>query len=670
MLGLSKKFTPNSKVPARGLTIILSVLFFIFMLSFSTNLQAAVTPVPHSGYIEGAGEGFGTFDALEPVIGQPEITEEYSDELPAILTGIFHQQLEQEDVPGLVAVAVQDGEVIYKAGLGYADIEAGEKFEPEKHAVRTGSVGKLFTWLAILQQVEEGNLELDRDINQYLPEDKRFNPPGNNYITLENILTHSAGFEDSLVGLLVENEEDIKDLSEYIKSSSPALVRPPGEVSSYSNFGSTLAGYLLELASEEDYSTYLEDNIFSPLEMLDSTAKQALSEEDLAEMSTGYDWQRGEFIRGEFEYFQEYPAGGHTTTAADMANLLGYLTADRAEFNGEEEILSPSYQEKLFEIIFQQHPESAGFSHGLMEYKLFGEELFWHGGDTQYFHSGLFLWPEENLGIFVSYNGPGGTLARQELIKALGKSYYGLDYERPAAAEVDLEQYEGNYFSTRRSHTTPEKVAAVLNQVEIRESNDMLNASFFKEQSYYPVAEDVFISQTGGEHLYFTRDEEGKIEYMYAENNPVEAFEKQGLLQDYRLHLFILALAIISYLTTPLLNIRKLFKKENKGGLVSRKKISSLTGVLLSLVGLLFLVLLMVVFYQLIQAPYSWPALTGLVGLLPIVMILLAIRMVYQLIRGGFLARNFISQLLLLLITISFLLLLFNYNLIGFGVFF
>jgi len=649
--------------PVLELIALLTAVMIVVFLT-AVGIKAATTLPFRSGIWEGD-----LFDHPDFSLPEQEQQLEEKDDLKSVLDGIFYQQLENHDVPGLAAVVVKDGEVVYSRGLGYASLEDRAAFNPEEHLTRPGSVGKIFTWIAVLQQVEAGELELDRDINRYLPEPYRLNPPGNNYLTLLDLMTHSAGFEDRMVGILSDPDREIQSLEEYIAAGPPALVRPPGEIAAYSNYGTTLAGYLVEEVTGESYIDYLEKNIFQPLGMDSSTVRQPLPENLAERMSQGYQYQDGRFVPGDFEIFQEYPAGGHTVSPADMAELLAFmLNEDSGEY---EEILSLEYRQKLLEVLFRQHPEIAGFSHGLMEYDLFGEDIFWHGGDTRLFHSGLFLLPDRSTGIFVTYNGPGGTFARLELMRALGRAYWGLDYQTQAPAEeFDLGEYTGNYFSTRRSHTTPEKLLAVLNQVEVSSADNHLLVSSYQDRAYYPLEKNLFVSQTGDDYLHFTRDEEGRVEMMFAGNNPVEAFEKQPWHQNYLIHLAVVVLALLTYLIYLLANILRIFRGRRVSSLAARSKISTWPGIALALMGLIFLGLQALIIYQLLQAPYSWPALTGLAGLLPVVMLLLIVKIIYQLVRKGPLARGFIIQLLLIIVSLSFILVLYNYNFIGFGVFF
>src|SRR5690606_3079510 len=142
------------------------------------------------------------------------------------------------------------------------------------------SISKLFTWTAIMQLVEQGKLDLQTDINEYLD----FEIPatlvvGANKeqpkpITLFHLMTHTPGFEDYSSSIYKLSAEEMPSLEQYVKEYLPERVYPPGEVIAYSNYGTALAGYIVEQVSGIPYSEYIEENIFKPLEMNYSTFQQ------------------------------------------------------------------------------------------------------------------------------------------------------------------------------------------------------------------------------------------------------------------------------------------------------------------------------------------------------------------------------------------------------------
>ena len=587
------------------------------------------------------------------------------------LDGVFQQQLEDSDIPGIMAVAVDKDGLIYSNSFGYADLAENKKLDPGETLMRTGSTGKIFTWLALLQQAEAGNVDLEENINYYLPENLQFDYGENSPIRVIDLMSHTPGFEDIQLGIMVSSTDDIVSLEDYLQATRPEIIREPGEIPAYSNYGTTLAAYIIERVSGLSYHEYLERNIFKPLRMNKTSSRQDIFQKaELAEnISTGYFKDSGFLRPGEFEVFQEYPAGGHTITGYNMANImLGIL-------NGGEllgwRFLSEEYNDKLFERVFSIDEEMAGWTHGLMEFNLKNQTIYWHGGDTLQFHTGLFIIPEQEKAVFVAYNGPGGTMARLDLINALDRQYYSENEHEfiTSGEELINQDYQGEYLPSRRNYSSPEKIISRLSQVEISLENDYLIVDGYEKDKYYKLEEDRFINQAGTEEIKFFRDNEGSIDYFAYKNNPTTVFSKVSLLESGRLHLLILGLSMLIFLVTPISNLVSLFKSKKTSTFGDRDKIPSWPGIVLSLIGLTYSIVQVRIFLYLMDNPYGWPEFTGLLSLVPILMVLLLLLMVYQLIKFGPLAKRFITQLILILAGSAFILLLYYYNFIGFLVF-
>ena len=121
-------------------------------------------------------------------------------DLEAFFDGVINVQLESKHIAGAVVAVVVGDKLVFTKGYGYADIDTRRKVDPEKTMFRIASISKLFTWTAVMQQVEEGKLDLDHDINEYL-KDVKIPPTFDQPITLKNLLTHTPGFEDYVLGL-------------------------------------------------------------------------------------------------------------------------------------------------------------------------------------------------------------------------------------------------------------------------------------------------------------------------------------------------------------------------------------------------------------------------------------------------------------------------------------
>src|SRR3569623_116497 len=341
--------------------------------------------------------------------------------------------LKAGDVAGAVVVVVRDGRVIHAKGYGYASLGDRRAFTPET-MLRPGSITKLFTWIAVLQLVERGRLDLDRDVNAYL--DFRIPPAFGKPITLRNLMTHTAGFEEVSKDLFVSDPSRLYPLGTYLKRRQPARNLPPGKVIAYSNYGSALAGYIVERASGEAWARYIEGHVTRPLGMLRTTVAQPLPAAFVPSMAMGYatsnasdqsrpecrDCSRPNSTRPAvavpapqpFELIEAAPAGAMSTSGADIARfMIAMLDPERAD-----PILRPESMKAMEGHQFSVVPWRNGFTLGMFENDRNGLRIVGHGGDTLWFHSDLELIPAARTGVFISLNSAGNALdIRRELFR-------------------------------------------------------------------------------------------------------------------------------------------------------------------------------------------------------------------------------------------------------------
>jgi CubicO group peptidase (beta-lactamase class C family) len=184
------------------------------------------------------------------------------------LDGFLPYALSTADIPGAVVTVVKDGQLLTARGFGYADREKRTPVDPDRTLFRPGSVSKLITWTAVMQQVEQGKLDLDKDINTYL--DFKIPDYDGKPITLRQVMTHTAGFEEAIKGLIFSDPAHLLPLGDYLKRWTPQRVFAPGTTPAYSNWATSLAGYAVERVSGETFDDYCDKHIFAPLGMTNS----------------------------------------------------------------------------------------------------------------------------------------------------------------------------------------------------------------------------------------------------------------------------------------------------------------------------------------------------------------------------------------------------------------
>lgn len=185
-------------------------------------------------------------------------------DIETFLEGVMPLQLEREDIAGAVISVVKDGEMIFARGYGYADVKNRKPVSPDATLFRPGSVSKLFTWTAVMQLVEQGKLDLDRDVNEYI--DFKIPAKFGKPVTLRNIMTHTPGFEETAKDLFVGEASLLDPIEKYLPVHLPNQIFPPGDTSAYSNYATTLAGYIVQRVSGKSSKTTCKNSSSSPLE--------------------------------------------------------------------------------------------------------------------------------------------------------------------------------------------------------------------------------------------------------------------------------------------------------------------------------------------------------------------------------------------------------------------
>lgn len=381
------------------------------------------------------------------------------------LDGLLPSALDTAGIAGGVVTVVDDGEIVTTRGYGYADTGttggAPVPVDAESTLFRPGSVSKLFTATAVMQLVESGDVDLDTDVGEYLDFDvpRSFDQP----ITLRNLLTHTAGFEEVIDGLI--GSGDVTPvLRDALATAPPEQIYEPGTVPAYSNYGNALAGYVVERVSGVPFEEYVQRNILEPTGMTSSTFEQPLPDELSDRMSQGYASSSGE--PGPFEIVGSPPAGALTASAPDMARfMLAQLGEPDAGTLLEPETLALMHAPALDESTLGNLAAAPRMALGFFDESRNGHTIVGHGGDTQYFHSHLQLYPEERTGIFVSLNSTGSsdyaTLAlREAVLNGFADRYFPAD-GAPAAGTVDTATAtehaalaEGSYISSRGMEST------------------------------------------------------------------------------------------------------------------------------------------------------------------------------------------------------------------------
>jgi len=448
-------------------------------------------------------------------------------QLEAYVDGVIGKAMQEKAVAGLTLSIVRDGKVVLSKGYGYANVESKVPVDPGFHMFRIGSTTKTFTFASVMKLVGEGKLDLDADVNTYLTKFKipeAFGKP----ITLRDLVSHRPGFEEAYRDLFVRDETTYTDLETWLAGNIPARVFAPGEVTSYSNYGAALAGYIVQITSGMTWEEYLEATFFKPLGMVHTTAKQPvraghpshISDSMLANVAQTYSSAGGALKAAPFELVLAAPAGSISSTADDMARyMLMYLGGGMLDGS---RVLSEAIVAQL-----QTRPypgrEGPGYMHGFRTNEMLGYTTFEHGGATGTSFTNMLMVPELGIGIFASTNGSGisrtvhdpSELIMQYLIGDAAKAVPA----RITLSEAEAAKFAGSYMTTRRIYSKFAKAFSLsgsLTAVAPTGNGTLVIASGGKAAEYYRIKDASFRNHVTGDVVAFELDSDGIANRIYS----------------------------------------------------------------------------------------------------------------------------------------------------------
>lgn len=473
-------------------------------------------------------------------------------EIEAFMDGLMAATLDAYHIAGGAVTVVRDGRPLLTKGYGYADLDRRTPVSARDTLFRIGSVSKLFVWTAVMQLVEEGKLDLNADVNRYLTTFKvpmTYPEP----VTLRHLMSHSPGFEDHVVNLFARDASRLKPLGEILAAELPDRVRPPGQVSSYSNHGTGIAAYIVERVSGMTWDDYVETHILTPLAMAQTTFRQPIPPTVAATMSKGYRFTGGELREEPFEYVPLAPVGAASTTATDIANfMIAHLQFGRF---GDVRVLQEATARTMQGELFRHAPAVNPMAHGFIDMSINGQRVIGHGGDTLWFHAELALLPQHNLGLFVSFNSNGGGQATGRVYREFMKHYFpagDVPALKPAAdAARRLVRFAGIYRPARYSHSDFTKVAAAVQTLRIVVTPEgelkTLGGEVTRWVETGPLA---FREERGLRTLAFREDARGRITHLFVGDLPIIAFERVGPADLPPVQLSIVVATFVVFVTT------------------------------------------------------------------------------------------------------------------------
>jgi CubicO group peptidase (beta-lactamase class C family) len=414
-----------------------------------------------------------------------------------------------------------------------------------------------------MQLVEQGKLDLNTDVNTYLTH-FQIPPTFGQPITLAHLMTHTAGFEDQITdGAIYVSAGAYQPLEDFLTEKIPARIFPPGQVVAYSNFGAALAGEIVAEVSGEPFEQYVANHILEPLGMDHSTFLQPLPSEMIQNAAVGYDIDdKGVPHAGSFEFIQVQPAGALSATATDVAHfMIAHL--QNGQF-GDIRILQPASAQDMRRQHYAFNPQLPGMTRGFAEAYHNNIHFVFHPGSLERSSSLLALLPDQNLGIFMTFNSHISPPPRLDLLNALLDHYYPAPTSPAVSPPADFSQraesFTGSYLMSRRAETNFEKITALLRyRVSVVSNPDgTLTIDPFRDNGGVPKRwveiSPLLFQEVGGQSLLaFSADAQDKITAMSYGDQPILLFQKLAWYEDPQIHLAGLGLSLLIFVVTLIL---------------------------------------------------------------------------------------------------------------------
>jgi CubicO group peptidase (beta-lactamase class C family) len=455
---------------------------------------------------------------------------------PASLDTVVPSLMKRYDVPGAALAIVRGNRVIALRGFGIARASDGAAVDSARTMFRLGSLGKLFIATAVMQQLFPFYAELDEDVNSFL--EFRIPKTWPEPVTLQRLLTHSAGFDERVIGYAAPSRDSVVALGPYLRANVPHRGWPPGEVIGYSNYGFALAAHVVERMSGLPFDRYARERIFTPLGMT-RTFYVRVPNPFAGNLADGHECNGTSCTAVAEVYSRPYAVGLVYSTAADMAQFLIAQLNKGASASGRA--LDSGAVTLMHEQHFTADSLLPGMSYGFVNQRHRGHRVLSHAGTVPGTSNLLFLVPDQKLGVYFVANGGRsafGSALRDTLLAMLIPTAADTSAARAAPAmtvalsDEYLRTLAGPYQVTRYAHRTIERFPLLFStSVELGLEGAQLMLPMGDTRVSFAAIDSLHFREVGGERLIaFRRDSSGAVTHLIAPI-PVFGSELTGTLE-------------------------------------------------------------------------------------------------------------------------------------------
>ncbi len=546
-------------------------------------------------------------------------------ELETFVDGVTREAMARDHIAGVTVSVVQNGQVVLQKGYGVASLSPWRAVDPQRTLFRLGPLSRIFTWILVMDQVQQGHMRLDGPANLYLPERLRLPDQGLAHpIRVLDLINQTDGLEVRELGQSFERDPArVRPMSQYLAQEHPRRARDPGGSVVQSDYGAALAGAAVAEVSGRPFEALADDKILKPLGLTHTSFAEPyparaglpppLDPGLAADLSDTYDWTKEGLSRAPFAFMsQRAPSGSASATAADMGRFMELLLAGGA-LDGHR-----VYGSATAQVLAARDPTPvAAWRHGLGEIPLPGGVMgIGLAGGALTSAASLTLAPSLNLGVFIAANTDTGGRLTRDLTGEIVRRFYAPPPGPPPTGSGLLairDDLDGVYLNDRRAFAGLEGfVDHLLKAATVKVADDQhLVVRVSGEPETYVQGGDVAsgqLRQSDGPGVLTFSPADSEAQRMIPPSGET-VFERAGLLDQVRtLAAFSLVIALVSLsaLADVPATARPSFRESNSQG---RARWLQVTQSLLWLIALILFGAWWLGAGDTVSRMYGWPGL-------------------------------------------------------------
>ncbi|MSP20036.1 MAG: class A beta-lactamase-related serine hydrolase [Alphaproteobacteria bacterium] len=437
--------------------------------------------------------------------------------------------------PGVVVAVVLGGQIVHLKGYGFADDARTKPMDPAQTLMRLGGLSQVAVAATGVAAADAGILRLTQDLHP-LWAGANLTIDGPTTVTMQDLLSHRAGFGDRILGQVAAEEADWEPLRDYLARAMPPQILPDGTTAFPSAHGLALAGLSLEVAANESLDRLAQRLVFTPLAMDSTTFAPQLSAASRARLATGHHWGLESLEPVSYDFARTYPAVGLVANATDAARLMRAILVGGTGAN-DARAWGPESNRDLITRKSTNDPSMAGRSFAFVETPLGGRTVWKIDGVARGFAASMALAPDIGLGLFIAANAgmyrgpeslsPAGQMVQEmstDLIAALWPAVPPAVVPVRNIAPDDRADYAGTFRDAAIDPDTPLKVLRLRSSVRVENQSDI--RILVDGESFQKVGLDLF--QDGPRFVRFVRDADGSVTHLLRAN---EVFARSSLFE-------------------------------------------------------------------------------------------------------------------------------------------